>query len=119
RPFGGNPAAVCLLDRPAPDAWMQALATEMNLSETAFLVPNGDGFGLRWFTPALEVDLCGHATLASAHVLWETGRLGEDEPARFMTRSGTLTCRRDGGWIAMDFPAVVPATAEPNPGLLS
>src|SRR4051812_49306744 len=89
RPFGGNPAAVCLLDGHAREAaWMQAVAREMNLSETAFLIGRQDGaFDLRWFTPAVEVDLCGHATLASAHVLWEAGRLGRGEAARFHTRS--------------------------------
>ena len=79
RAFSGNPAAVCLLDTPAPDAWMRGLASEMNLSETAFLTPGPDGaFGLRWLTPEVEVDLCGHATLASAHVLFESGRLAPD-----------------------------------------
>src|SRR4051812_49982443 len=87
-PFGGNPAAVCLLGGPAGDGWMQRVAAEMNLSETAFLTPANDGHGLRWFTPAVEVDLCGHATLAGAHVLWETGRLRPDGAARFHTRSG-------------------------------
>ena len=70
RPFSGNPAAVCLLDAPADPAWMQHVAAEMNLAETAFLVPQGDRFGLRWFTPTMEIELCGHATLASAHALW-------------------------------------------------
>src|SRR5437763_387561 len=106
RPFAGNPAGVCPLDRPADDDWMQRVAAEMNLSETAFLHPEDDGFRLRWFTPAIEVVLCGHATLASAHVLWETGRLPSGEPARFHTRSGLLTATRDGGEIALDFPAV-------------
>ena len=110
RPFTGNPAAVCLLDAPAPEAWMQAVAGEMNLSETAFLVPTGDALHLRWFTPALEVDLCGHATLASAHVLFETGAVAEE--ARFDTRSGRLTVRRDGGGYVMDFPAQPPDLAE-------
>ncbi len=75
RPFGGNPAAVCILDGPVDDGWMQRVGNEMNLSETAFLLPRPEGYSLRWFTPSVEVDLCGHATLASAHVLWETGRL--------------------------------------------
>ncbi|MEE8554756.1 MAG: PhzF family phenazine biosynthesis isomerase, partial [bacterium] len=75
RPFGGNPAAICLLAEPAEAGWMQRVAAEMNLSETAFLVPAGEGYGLRWFTPAVEVELCGHATLAAAHILWQTGRL--------------------------------------------
>lgn len=103
--FRGNPAAVCVLERPAEAAWMQLVAREMNLSETAFLVPNDTGFQLRWFTPALEVDLCGHATLASAHVLWEDGHLALDQPARFETLSGRLTAERDGDWIELDFPA--------------
>jgi PhzF family phenazine biosynthesis protein len=106
RPFAGNPAAVCLLDAARDDAWMQALAGEMNLSETAFVLPEGDGFRLRWFTPKAEVDLCGHATLASAHVLWETGRLPASQAARFHTRSGLLTVTRDGQTMEMDFPAV-------------
>jgi PhzF family phenazine biosynthesis protein len=91
RPFLGNPAAVCVLGGPADPAWMQDLAREMNLSETAFLHREGPAYRLRWFTPAVEVDLCGHATLASAHVLWEDGHLAPDEPARFETRSGPLT----------------------------
>ncbi len=105
-PFRGNPAAVCLLPEPADAVWMQQVAREMNLSETAFLVRRHDGtFDLRWFTPSVEVDLCGHATLASAHVLWESGHLAPDAPAVFHTRSGHLTaCPRDG-WIEMDFPA--------------
>ncbi len=102
--FTGNPAAVCLLSDPRPDSWMQAVAREMNLSETAFLVPHDDGFQLRWFTPAVEVELCGHATLASAHVLWERGLLGRDEQARFHTLSGLLTAKRAGEWIEMAFP---------------
>src|ERR1700676_4709287 len=110
RPFAGNPAAVCLLKEPPEDSWMQFVAREMNLSETAFLLPRDDGFGLRWFTPTIEVDLCGHATLASAHLLWEEGHLRPDQPARFHTRSGLLTATR-GTWIEMDFPAV---PAEPH-----
>jgi PhzF family phenazine biosynthesis protein len=106
RPFAGNPAAVCLLDGPRDDAWMQALAGEMNLSETAFLLPEGDGHRLRWFTPKAEVDLCGHATLASAHVLWETGKLAANQPARFQTRSGRLTVTQAAEAMEMDFPAV-------------
>jgi PhzF family phenazine biosynthesis protein len=101
--FGGNPAAVCLLDAPADSAWMQSVAAEMNLSETAFVVPAGAEFGLRWFTPEVEVDLCGHATLASAHVLWE-GWLPLAVAARFQTASGTLTCTRTGDLIEMDLP---------------
>ena len=105
RPFAGNPAAVCILDAARDEAWMQMIAREMNLSETAFLVKNGRGYGLRWFTPAVEVDLCGHATLASAHVLWEQGVLKPDEIAIFETRSGELTAKKKGSWIEMNFPA--------------
>ena len=108
QPFAGNPAAVCVLDGPAPEPWMQGLAQEMNLSETAFLVPADRAWGLRWFTPEVEVDLCGHATLASAHVLYETGRLAEGEPARFDTLSGRLTVRQTGDAYVMDFPATPP-----------
>ena len=110
-PFRGNPAGVCFLDGPRPDAWLQRVAAEMNLSETAFLLPEGGAWRLRWFTPATEVPLCGHATLASAHALWSTGRLAENQEARFETLSGRLSARRDSGAIAMDFPAlpVVPA----------
>jgi predicted PhzF superfamily epimerase YddE/YHI9 len=104
-PFAGNPAAVCILPSPRPDAWMQNVAREMNLSETAFLDPRDGGYNLRWFTPAAEVDLCGHATLASAHVLWEEQHLPADQTARFHTRSGWLSAARRGEWIEMDFPA--------------
>ena len=117
-PTRGNPAAVCLLDAPRPDAWMQSVAAEMNLSETAFLLPEGDGYRLRWFTPAVEVSLCGHATLASAHILWESGALQPDQVARFYTLSGLLTARRAGGWIELDFPARQSEPAAPPPGLL-
>lgn len=112
-PFRGNPAAVCLLDRAAPEAWMQRVAAEMNLSETAFLVARDEQaeFDLRWFTPTVEVDLCGHATLASAHVLWETERAAPDVPIRFHTRSGVLTAERDERGIALDFPATPPEPA--------
>jgi PhzF family phenazine biosynthesis protein len=105
QPFRGNPAAVCLLDRERDAAWMQNVGAEMNLSETAFLVPRNDGWSLRWFTPTVEVDLCGHATLASAHALWEEKRLRADETARFHTRSGVLSASRKGDWIELDFPA--------------
>ncbi|MFC1480962.1 PhzF family phenazine biosynthesis protein [Candidatus Neomarinimicrobiota bacterium] len=107
-PFKGNPAAVCLLDGPATVEWMQLVAREMNLSETAYLYPQDDGFQLRWFTPGVEVELCGHATLASAHILWETGTLGNDEPAIFHTASGRLEATKAGGLITMDFPTTVP-----------
>lgn len=117
-PFAGNPAAVCVLSEAGDPAWMQRVACEMNLSETAFLHPQGEDFSLRWFTPATEVDLCGHATLASAHVLWEEGHLTPDQPARFHTRSGLLTATRDGDWISMDFPATPAQATEPPAGLL-
>jgi predicted PhzF superfamily epimerase YddE/YHI9 len=117
RPFAGNPAAVCLLPEPRDEAWMQDVAREMNLSETAFLSPETDGYRLRWFTPAVEVALCGHATLASAHALWETGRLPVDQPARFHTRSGLLTAGRLDDWIELDLPAKRETTCEPPPGL--
>ncbi len=103
-PFAGNPAAVCVLPAPQDDHWMQDVAQEMNLSETAFLVRQDDGFNLRWFTPAVEVPLCGHATLASAHVLWSEGHLSSDEAARFHTKSGLLIAQQQGDWIELDFP---------------
>jgi PhzF family phenazine biosynthesis protein len=103
--YGGNPAAVCVLPEAKPDGWMQQVAGEMNLSETAFVYPEADGFRLRWFTPTVEVDLCGHATLATCHVLWTEGDLSEDQEARFFTRSGLLTARRMGEWIELNFPA--------------
>lgn len=117
-PFSGNPAAVCVLDRPLPDRRMQQIAAEMNLSETAFLLPEGDAFRLRWFTPLVEVELCGHATLASAHALWESGRLPADAVARFQTRSGLLTAKGSANGIALDFPSVPPQTVEPPAGLI-
>lgn len=104
-PFHGNPAAVCLLEEEREAGWMQAVAAEMNLSETAFVRPLPEGFELRWFTPTTEVNLCGHATLAAAHVLWETARLAPDADAHFHTRSGLLTARRAADGIALDFPA--------------
>lgn len=116
-PFAGNPAAVCILELPAEEAWMKSVAREMNLSETAYVHPIEDGWSLRWFTPAVEVRLCGHATLASAFALWQTGSLGANEPARFHTLSGWLTCRRDGDWIEMDFPAVAAEPCAPPAGL--
>ena len=116
-PFAGNPAAVCVLAVPRDDAWLAAVAREMNLSETAFLVRQDDGFSLRWLTPATEVDLCGHATLASAHVLWQDGHLAPDEIARFHTRSGLLTARKDGNWIELDFPATPDEPVDAPPGL--
>lgn len=105
-PFSGNPAAVCVMPGPANEDWMRKVAQEMNLSETAFLYPEGDIYHLRWFTPAAEVDLCGHATLASAHVLWEEGYLSKDANAQFVTKSGELIARRSGDWIELNFPAI-------------
>lgn len=119
RPFAGNPAAVCVLEQPIGDGLMASIAAEMNLAETAFLqrMPGSDEWNLRWFTPEVEVDLCGHATLASAHALWESGEAGEDQLLRFHTRSGILTARRRHGWIELDFPAL-PSTPEPAPAWL-
>ncbi len=107
KPFTGNPAAVCVLAEARDEQWMQQVAQEMNLSETAFLVKQKDGYNLRWFTPLVEVDLCGHATLASAHVLWETGQLPAGTQARFHTRSGLLMAEQRGEWIELNFPAKV------------
>ena len=117
QPFAGNPAAVCILPGTKEASWMQRVAREMNVAETAFLQRRADGFDLRWFTPAVEVDLCGHATLASAHVLWETGQLAVTEVARFHTRSGLLTATRRGEWIDLDFPLTPVAAIDPPPGL--
>lgn len=113
--FRGNPAGVCLLPAPREADWMQSVAAEMNLAETAFLSPRAEGYDLRWFTPACEVDLCGHATLASAHILWETSRLPMAATARFMTRSGWLTAKLEGGLIELDFPSTPP---EEEPGAI-
>jgi PhzF family phenazine biosynthesis protein len=119
RPFAGNPAAVCVLREAASERWMRDVAREMNLSETAFLVPEDGGFRLRWFTPAVEVDLCGHATVASAHVLWQDGHLPAGAQARFHTRSGLLLADRRGDWIELDFPANLAVPADAPPGLFS
>ena len=110
KPFSGNPAAICVSDAPLADELMQAIALEMNLSETAFLHPIEGGYSLRWFTPATEVDLCGHATLASAHVLWSEDHLPKGETAKFKTKSGWLSASLQDDWIEMDFPAQ-PVTA--------
>jgi PhzF family phenazine biosynthesis protein len=117
-PFAGNPAGVCLLSEPREERWMQAVAREMNLSETAFLLREGDGFRLRWFTPAVEVELCGHATLASAHVLWEEGVLPPSQTARFATKSGEVRAARRGDLIEMDFPTKPEQPAKPPENLL-
>ena len=118
RPFAGNPAAVCVLQDAPAEQWMRDVAREMNLSETAFLVRREDGYNLRWFTPAVEVDLCGHATVASAHVLWQDGHLPEGTQARFHTRSGLLTADRRGDWIELDFPAKIAVPADAPAELL-
>lgn len=117
RPFAGNPAAVCRLARPQPGDWMQQLAAEMNLAETAFLEADGTAWALRWFTPRVEVDLCGHATLAAAHVLWTSGAVAGDATIRFRTRSGELRATRTGDAIALDFPAEPIDPLVPPPGL--
>lgn len=119
-PFGGNPAGVCLLEEPADPGWMQAVANEMNVSETAFVVVGAPAqtLGLRWFTPTTEVELCGHATLATAHVLWSEDRAPDVRPLRFETRKGTLGAQRTGDRIALDLPGN-PATEAPlSPAVL-
>ncbi len=117
-PFAGNPAAVCPLDAPADAGWMQQVALEMNLSETAFLWPDGDCWSLSWFTPTVEVDLCGHATLASAHALWSNGYADPTQPLRFTTRSGILVATTADGWITLDFPNEAPHHIQPSAQLI-
>ncbi len=117
-PFSGNPAAVCVLDAPIPEPRMQLIAREMNLAETAFLHRIDSGWSLRWFTPTVEVDLCGHATLASAHVLWTCGHQPADTSARFQTRSGWLTADQRDGWIELDFPTTPPVAEAAPAGLV-
>ena len=117
RLFGGNPAAICWLESEADPKWMQSVASEMNLSETAFVRRLSDGLELRWFTPLAEVDLCGHATLATAHALWSSDLVSQGEPLRFHTRSGVLTCTQNGDFIELDFPAT-PATSVAIPATL-
>ena len=117
-PFQGNPAAVCLSDGPCDEKWMRLVAREMNLSETAFVHPVAGGYSLRWLTPTVEVDLCGHATLAAAFVLWQTGTLGVAQKASFHTRSGWVECVREGDWIALDFPSLPAAACEAPAGLV-
>jgi PhzF family phenazine biosynthesis protein len=118
-PFAGNPAAVCVLPERRPDEWLRHVAREINLSDTAFLARRDGEFDLRWLTPSVEVELCGHATIASAHVLWEDGHLPADAQARFHTRSGLLIADRRGEWIELDFPVKEAAAAEPPPSLLT
>jgi PhzF family phenazine biosynthesis protein len=118
KPFEGNPASVCLLRDERPDSWMQSVAAEVNLATTAFVRPVDQEYELRWFTPAVEITLCGHATLASAHVMWNENIAGRSEPIRFHTKSGILTCNRAGEIIELNFPATFPTETEPEPGLL-
>jgi PhzF family phenazine biosynthesis protein len=117
RAFAGNPAAVCLLDGPREAAWMQQMAAEMNLAETAFVLRESGGFGLRWFTPAVEVDLCGHATLATAHVLWSDGIVAAGDAIEFRTRSGRLGASQRDGLIELDFPSEAAAEVATPAGL--
>ncbi|KLU62540.1 putative isomerase YddE [Peptococcaceae bacterium CEB3] len=120
QPFAGNPAAVCILAERVADEWLQKVAQEMNLSETAFLLKQERGYSLRWFTPTTEVDLCGHATLASAHVLWTENYLPEDQVARFYTRSGLLIAKREAnGLIVLNLPVEEAAETRPPKGLLA
>ncbi len=119
QPFAGNPAAVCILPYAYPDPWMQAVARELNLSEMAFLHREQDGYRLRWFTPKVEVELCGHATLASAHVLWQNGQLAPKQMARFYTRSGVLTATLNGAWITLDFPTLTATPIAPPAELVA
>jgi len=114
-PFRGNPAAVCLIEGSRSDTWLQSVAAEMNLAETAFVEQRHGDFGLRWFTPTVEVDLCGHATLASAHVLWELGE--QQSPLGFATRSGRLTAERVEGGIRLNFPSDPVSAVDTPPGL--
>lgn len=116
-PFAGNPAGVCVLDRPRPDAWLQAIAAEMNVAETAFLWARDDGFDLRWFTPTVEVPLCGHATLASAHHLSEEGIVPAGTTIRFHTKSGVLEAIPESGWIRLDFPSFTVRPTDAPAGL--
>src|SRR6195952_5042448 len=117
RPFSGNPAAVCLLDTPRSDEWMQQFAFELGFSETAYVLRVGDGLSLRWFTPSAEAALCGHATLASAHVLWNVGRAQGN--IAFQTKAGVLTCERVGKVIYLDMPRATLQDEPPPVGLLS
>jgi PhzF family phenazine biosynthesis protein len=119
RPFAGNPAAVCVLPVARSDEWMRNVAREMNLSETSYLVPQDGGYNLRWFTPSVEVKLCGHATLAGAHVLWEDGHVPPDSQIQFHTLSGLLSAQRRGGWIELDFPAKPTPSVEAPPYILT
>jgi PhzF family phenazine biosynthesis protein len=117
-PFRGNPAAVVLLEEAADPVWMQNIAMEMNQAETAFVTKQAKGYGLRWFTPTVEVDLCGHATLASAHMLWKLHLVSKEQAIDFETRSGWLNCKRQDSYIQMDFPAKPVMACDAPEGLL-
>jgi PhzF family phenazine biosynthesis protein len=117
RPFAGNPAAVCVLAERPEDGWLQALAREMNLPATAFVRADGRGWTLRWFSPTVELEFCGHGTLATAHVLWEAGHLSPEAPAHFLTGHGLLTAERQGDWIELDVPAEPAGDTEAPPAL--
>jgi PhzF family phenazine biosynthesis protein len=117
KPMRGNPAGVCILEKVMPDEWMQGIAKEMNLSETAFIKKEGDSFSLRWFTPKVEVDLCGHATLATAHILYKYNYLPISEVARFQTKSGLQKAKSNGVWIELDFPQTPVSNTEIPDGL--
>ena len=118
KPFSGNPAGVCLLENKMPEEWLISIAAEMNLSETAFVLKMDDGYSLRWFTPKVEVQLCGHATLATAHILWQQGILTPDDEARFHTLSGLLTVVNNNGEYEMNFPAYNVKEVSPNETLI-
>lgn len=118
-PFAGNSAAICVMDGPADEHWMQQTAIEMNLSETAYLYPEEDGYRLRWFTPGTEVELCGHATVAAAHVLWQDGHVPKDETCRFHTRSGLLTAKLVDSRIQVSFPLETVEPAEDSEDIAS
>jgi len=118
-PFKGNPAGVCMITSTQPDEWMRNVAAEMNLSETAFPLKQGSAYHLRWFTPRVEVDLCGHATLATAHILWESGREAREQTLQFNTRSGLLKANYRDGWIELDFPKATVNEANPPDGMLT
>lgn len=117
--FNGNPAAVCVLEKEMPNEWLSKVAAQMNLSETAFVLAQDTGFSLRWFTPVKEVDMCGHATLASAHVLWEQGIVDKQQAISFNTLSGELTAKLDNHYIELCFPRIDPITIEPPVTLIS
>ena len=119
RPFAGNPAAVCWLEEPADPAWMQSVAAVLNLAETAFVRRLPEGYVLRWFTPTVEVDLCAHATLATAHALWWSGKAAGEQTLRFHTHSGVLTADQSGSFIELNFPSLPPVEVAPPPELMS